>query len=115
MNYTIIQIQSKQFKVTPGQTIVVDRLDAKEGDIIDIENVLLSVDGDKVEIGTPNLSTKKLQAKVISHSKGDKIRVATYKSKSRYRRVIGHRQHQTTLEIVDSKSPQKASKATKSK
>jgi large subunit ribosomal protein L21 len=109
MNYAIIEISGKQFKVTPGQHIVVDRLEAKEGDTINLDKVLLTVDGTDIKIGTPTVSEAKLSAKVLKHSKGEKIRVATYKSKSRYRRVKGHRQHQTELEIVASKKA--ASKA----
>lgn len=101
MKYAIVEIQNKQYKVTPGQTITIDRLDANEGDVINLDRVLMSVDDAKIDIGTPHLSTAKLSAKVLSHTKGEKIRVATYKSKSRYRRVKGHRSQLTQIEIID--------------
>lgn len=102
MVYSVIEIQGKQHKVAPGDSIVVDRLPSKEGEIITLDKVLLHVDGDNIQLGTPFIPNFSLKAKVDSHGKGEKIRVATYKAKSRYRRVKGHRQSQTTLTLVDS-------------
>lgn len=110
MTYWIIKTQSHQHKVKDGDEIVVDRLAAKEGESIELDQVLLEVDGQKVTIGTPTTG-KKLSATVLEHLRGKKIRVATYKSKSRYRRVKGHRQDLTRLKI----SASAAKKATPAK
>lgn len=100
MKYAVISISGKQQVVTPGEKIQVDRLAIKEGESFEIKDVLLNVDGDKVEIGTPLVSGAAVKAKVLSHERGEKIRVATFKAKSRQRRVKGHRQELTTVEIV---------------
>lgn len=99
MTYAIVKIQGKQYKVTSGDTVVVDRVDSKEGDKMVLDQVLLEKDGDKTVIGSPTTGTK-LEAEVVKHQKGDKLRVSTYKSKSRYRRTVGHRQYQTQLKIL---------------
>lgn len=97
--YAIIQLSGKQFKVSEGDTIVTDRL---EGDVdaqLKIKDVVLFVADDKPQIGTPLLDNVTVTLKVVEHGKGEKIRVAKYKSKSRYRRLRGHRQHLTTLKV----------------
>ena len=99
-NYAIIQLLGKQHKVSAGDTIVVDRLPDEIGKSFDINDVLLVVDGDEVKIGQPLVEGASVSVKVVEHMRGDKIRVATYKSKSRTRKVHGHRQDQTTLEVV---------------
>ena len=113
MTYLIIKLQGKQFKVTPGDTIIVDRMDGKVGDNITISDVLLSVNDDKVQVGTPTLTDVPVTAKIVEHLRGEKIRVATFKAKSRFRKVKGHRQDQTKLEILGDK-PKKSKAAAKS-
>lgn len=113
MTYSVVKITGKQFKVQVGQTLTVDRLEAEEGEIVKLDEVLLSVDGDKVEIGTPTLSGHVVEAKVVSHTKGEKIRVSTFKAKSRYRKTKGHRQYETNLEILSLKGSAKTAEATK--
>jgi large subunit ribosomal protein L21 len=101
--YAIIQLLGKQFKVTVGETFVVDRLDQEEGATFDVKDVLLIANGDAVTVGTPTVDKAVVSLKVVAHGKGDKIRVATYKAKSKYRKVKGHRQHQSTVEVVSIK------------
>jgi len=100
MHYHIVKIAGKQYKVTPGEEIVVDKLDGQEGDTITLDQVLLTQKDDQVEIGTPTLSKSSLTATIVSHVRGEKIRVATFKAKSRYRRVRGHRSHLTRIQIA---------------
>lgn len=99
MKYAVISISGKQQVVTEGEKLQVDRLAVKEGETMDIKDVLLVVDGE-AKIGMPLVEGALVKAKVVSHERGDKIRVATYKAKSRQRRVKGHRQELTTVEIV---------------
>lgn len=101
MSYAIIQIQGKQFHVSPGQKITVDRIPNEVESSIEISDVLFVSLNDGVFIGQPLVKKAIISAKVISHHKGDKIRVATYRNKSRYRRVKGHRSHLTELQITD--------------
>lgn len=86
--------------VKEGQEITVDRLQNKEKEKIELETFLtFDEEGKTIDLGRPSL-TKKVQAEVISHSKGEKIRVARFKSKVRYRRVKGFRPYLTTLKIT---------------
>lgn len=98
--YAIIQLVGKQFKVSEGDTITVDRLPYAEGESFDVSDVLLVVNGEDINIGQPLVEKTKVTLKVVSHGRGEKIRVATYKAKSRSRKVQGHRQEQTTVEVV---------------
>ena len=82
-----------------GEKLQVDRLDHEAGDAFDIKDVLLVVDGEP-KIGTPLVEGAIVKAKVLSHERGEKIRVATFKAKSRERKVRGHRQELSTVEIV---------------
>ena len=99
MIYAIIETGGKQYRVTPGQTIEVERLDIAEGNTIDLERVLLIANDDKITAGTPIIDG----AKVVATSQGDgkdkKIIVFKYKSKVRYRNKTGHRQLFTRLLI----------------
>ncbi|TRZ48183.1 MAG: 50S ribosomal protein L21, partial [Dehalococcoidia bacterium] len=84
--YAIIETGGKQYKVTPGQTIDVDRLEAAEGDTVELDGVLLIADGDKVTVGTPTVDGAKVIATSQGEGKGKKIIVFKYKPKVRYRK-----------------------------
>ncbi len=101
MSYAIIQLAGKQYKVSPQEKLFVNRLPQAEGEIIAITDVLLVGEGEDTKIGTPLVEGAKVLLKVVDHYRADKIRVAKYKSKSRYRRMKGHRQHETTV-VVES-------------
>lgn len=102
--YAVIQFQGKQWQVTEGEKLIVDRVEQPEGAKFDVTDVLLVVDGSTREIGTPVVAGAKVECEVVSHEKDDKIRVAKYKAKSRYRKVYGHRQQISTISIVAIKS-----------
>jgi len=97
--YAIIETGGKQYKVTQGQTIDVERLDAAEGSTVELDKVLLIADGDKMNVGAPTVEG----AKVIATSQGEgrtrKVIVFKYKPKVRYRKKTGHRQFYTRLVI----------------
>lgn len=101
--YAIIQLQGKQYQVAEGETIVVDRFESEPGKNQVITDVLLVNDGSKVTVGAPLVSGVKVTLKTVDHSKGEKIDVFKYKSKSRYRRAQGHRQALTAFEVVSIK------------
>ncbi len=103
MKYAVIQINGKQHRVTEDQILTVDHIDQAEGSTFDVAEVLLVVDGDKQTIGNPLVDKAKVTLSVVSHEKDDKIRVATYKAKSRVRRVYGHRQAITNVKVVSIK------------
>jgi large subunit ribosomal protein L21 len=99
MKYAVIKNGGHQYKVSEGQILEVEKLDS-DGKSYIFEEVLLTVDGDKVAIGTPFVADMKVYAEVIGDIKGDKIEVFKYKSKSRYRKHTGHRQKYTQVKIT---------------
>ncbi len=99
MKYAIIQLQGKQYRVEEGQKLTVDRIAEDPKKKIVIKDVLLYTDGTKTLIGTPKVEGVTVQATVEEHARAKKIRVSTFKAKSRYRKTHGHRQDETTLTI----------------
>jgi large subunit ribosomal protein L21 len=97
--YAVIETGGKQYKVTPGQAIDVERLDVAEGSITELDKVLLIADGDKVTVGTPTIDGARVIATSQGNGKGKKIIVFKYKPKVRYRKKTGHRQLYTRLVI----------------
>ncbi len=96
----IIKTGGKQYLVKPGDKLKVEKLDAKEGQNLAFSDVLLVEKNKKLEIGTPMVKEAKVEAKILSHGKGDKIIVFKYKAKKRFSRKIGHRQPYTEIEIT---------------
>lgn len=99
MKYSVVKIGGLQFLVTEGEEVVVNRIDEKEGETVDFQDVLLVVDDGKVLIGQPIIKGTTVKAKVIKHLSGEKIRVAKFKAKTGYRRVTGFRSQLTLLRI----------------
>ena len=97
--YAIIETGGKQYKVTPGQVIDVDRLDVAEGDTVELDRILCIADDDKVAVGTPTVEGAKVIATSQGNGKAKKIIVFKYKPKVRYRKKTGHRQLYTRLAI----------------
>jgi len=100
MKYAVIAISGTQFKVEENQKISVDNLNLKEGDKKIIDQVLLTVDGDKIEVGTPTIKDAKVEFEVLKNYKGNKLTVFKYKSKSRYRKTTGFRPQLTDIKIT---------------
>jgi large subunit ribosomal protein L21 len=99
MRYAIIQSGGKQYRAEEGKTIEVDRLDLEAGKKVELGEVLLASDGDKILVGKPGVADAKVLATVVSQEKGDKITVFKYKPKIRYRVKTGHRAQMTRLQI----------------
>ena len=105
MSYAVIQIVGKQFKVSEGDVITTDRIVDKEvGETIEVTDVLLVADEKSSTVGTPTVKGAQVTLEVVEHNKGKKIQVLKYKSKSRYRKLIGHRQYQSYLKVVKIKA-----------
>lgn len=95
--YAIVEIGGKQYKVTPKQTIEVERLGVPEGDIVEFGRVLF-IGGDKdTLVGKPVIKGAKVVATSLGEAKGEKVIVFKYKAKVRYRRKKGHRQTYTKI------------------
>lgn len=107
--YAIVDIAGQQFKVEKNQKVFVHRLDAEEGSKVDFDKILLVDDNGKVNVGTPTVANMVVSASVISHLKGDKVKVFKKKRRKGYKVLNGHRQYMTEILIEDIK----AGKATK--
>jgi len=105
--YAIIESCGKQYKVTEGDIIFFEKLDAEEGKQITFDQVILLSDEGKVQIGNPYVKEVKVEGKVISHGKAKKIVVFKMKAKKNYRRKYGHRQPYTKVEITAIKTATK--------
>lgn len=99
MQYAVVKIGGSQYKVEEGEEIQVSRLPLEEGKEVEFSDVLLVVDGDVVQVGQPLVEKVKIKAKVLAQEKGEKIRVARFKAKSRYRKVRGFRASLTKIKI----------------
>jgi large subunit ribosomal protein L21 len=99
MKLAVIKTGGKQYVVSPGTKLKVEKLDAKQGAKLKLDTLLVS-DGNSAEIGKPVVKTG-IQATILQHGRGTKIRVIKYKAKTRYKRTLGHRQDFTQLEIAN--------------
>lgn len=97
MKTAVIKTGGKQYVVTDGQTLRIEKLSAEPGNTVKLDTLLV-IDGDSVTIGQPTVSTA-VTAKIASHGVAEKIAVVKFKSKVRYRRNRGHRQQYTTVAI----------------
>ncbi|NKC13911.1 MAG: 50S ribosomal protein L21 [Gammaproteobacteria bacterium] len=89
----------KQYRVSEGDRLRVERLDAKEGEAIDFDTVLVVSNGDEVQVGAPYVEGGRVSAIVSGHGRGDKVMVVKFKRRKGYLRRKGHRQHYTELTI----------------
>ena len=97
--YAVIDACGKQYKVAEGDLVFVEKLDAKEGDKVTFDQVLLISDNGKVKVGTPTVKNAKVEATVVKQGKAKKIVVFKYKAKKNERRKQGHRQPYTQVKI----------------
>jgi large subunit ribosomal protein L21 len=97
--YAIVKTGGKQYRVSPGDSIDVDRLPSEAGEQIELDSVLLVHDGSDTKIGQPLVEGAKVKATVTRQAKGRKVVVYKYRPRNRYRRKRGHRQHYTRLHI----------------
>jgi large subunit ribosomal protein L21 len=98
--FAVIETGGKQYKVALGQKIKVEKLEVEADSTISFKEVLLVVDGSKATIGAPYVSGGTVEARVLRQARDRKKIVFRYHSKVRYRKMKGHRQHFTELEIT---------------
>ena len=97
--YAIIATGGKQYRVSEGDKIYIEKIDAEVGSTVSFDVLLVENEGD-VKVGTPVVEGVKVEGKVVGQVRGDKIIVFKYKSKKNYRRKQGHRQPYTKVEIT---------------
>ena len=99
--YAVVKTGGKQYRVTRDDTILVEKLDADEGQTVTLTDVMLLGDGDKVTVGTPVVADASVEAQVVSQTRGPKIIIFRRKRRKNHRRTQGHRQDLTLLKITD--------------
>lgn len=99
--YAIVQTGSKQYRVETGDVIRVESLKGDIGDTVELTDVLMLSNEGEVTLGNPTIDGAIVTAEIENNGKGKKIVVFKYKSKTRYRRKNGHRQHHTELRVTD--------------
>lgn len=98
--YAIIRTGGKQYRVSEGDVLNVEKLNVEEGQEVVFDEVLTVVNDGDVKVGTPTVAGAKVTAKVVKQGKADKIFVFKYRAKSNYRKRQGHRQPFTQVEIT---------------
>ena len=120
MNYAVVRTGGKQYRVSTGDVIDVERLPSEEGASVDLTDVLLLSRDGEVTVGTPTVEGARVVGEVEENGRGEKIYVFKFKSKTRQGKKTGHRQDFTRLRITDilmgstAKAPQRR-RATKAK
>jgi len=104
MKSAVIKTGGKQYLVSEGETLKVEKLLIKPGDKLTLKEVLLTTTEKTTKIGTPQVAQATVDAKVLQHGRYKKVTGVKMKPKKRYRRYFGHRQHYTAIEITKIKS-----------
>lgn len=99
--YAIVDIAGQQFKVEKGRKIYVHRLTGDEGSDYEITKVLLVEENGKVKVGSPEIKGASVSAKIISHLKDDKVLVFKKKRRKGYKKLNGHRQYLSQIQIEE--------------
>ena len=102
--YAVVETGAKQYKVTPGDTLQVERLQADQGNTVTLDKVLLVNKEGKVTVGTPTVSNASVVADVVKHIRGEKITVFKMKRRKGYHKTQGHRQELTVIKIKEIKA-----------
>jgi large subunit ribosomal protein L21 len=97
--YAVIELGGKQYLVKQGDKITAEKIETKIGDTLKVTEVLLAYDGKETKIGQPYVEKASVELVLESVGRGEKIRVAKFKAKSRYRKVLGHRQSESYLTV----------------
>ena len=111
--YAVVKTGGKQYRVAKDDKILVEHIDAEEGQTITLDKVMMLGDGDKVTIGAPVVENASVEAEVLSQTRGPKIIIFRRKRRKNHRRIQGHRQDLTLLKITDISSSGKKAAALK--
>ena len=98
--YAVITTGGKQYRVSSGEKLKIEQIAADIGSEIVLDQVLMVADGENVTLGTPLLNGASVKAKIVSHGRGDKVRIFKMRRRKHYRKSQGHRQNYTEIEIL---------------
>jgi len=99
--YAVIRSGGKQHRVQQGESLKLEKLELETGATIEFDEVLMVGEGDQVHIGTPHVEGGKVSAEVVSHGRGDKIKIIKFKRRKHHMKQMGHRQWYTEVRITD--------------
>jgi len=99
--YAVIVTGGKQYRVAPGDTLRVEKLDTPAGESIELDRVLMVADGDNIRLGSPYLEGGRVKATVKAHGRGQKVEIIKFRRRKHHMKRQGHRQAYTELEITD--------------
>ena len=99
--YAVVQTGGKQYRLSVGDSVRVEKLPGEPGDVVDLPQVLMVADGEQVAVGSPTIDGACVKAEILSHGRDKKIRVFKMKRRKKYRRTQGHRQSFTQLRVTD--------------
>ncbi len=97
--YAVIASGGKQYRVAVGQVIKLEKLQEAAGDVVDFNEVLMVVDGEKRTVGQPTVEGAKVKAVVVDQSRAKKVKILKFKRRKHHMKRMGHRQHITTVKI----------------
>ncbi|MDC0500890.1 50S ribosomal protein L21 [Burkholderiales bacterium] len=99
--YAVIKTGGKQYKVAAGEKLKIESLGLEVGEQVTLDQVLMVVDGANVSIGSPTVAGAKVEATVLSHGRGKKVKIFKLRRRKHYKRQQGHRQNYTEVVIGD--------------
>ena len=100
MEYAVIKTGGKQYRVSPGQVLRVEKLDGEPGAELQFTEVLMTAHDGAVQVGTPTVAGARVGAQVVRQGRAKKILVFKKKRRKNYRRRQGHRQYETTVKVT---------------
>ncbi|MGF1714835.1 50S ribosomal protein L21 [Photobacterium chitinilyticum] len=98
--YAVFQSGGKQHRVSEGQTLRLEKLDTETGASVEFDSVLLVANGEEVTVGAPFVAGGKVTAEVITHGRGDKVKIVKFRRRKHSRKQAGHRQWFTEVKIT---------------
>jgi len=101
--HAVIVSGGKQYRVAKGDTLKLEKLTAEVGSAVDFDDVLMISDGENIKVGAPKVKGAKVSASVVSHGRGEKIRIVKFRRRKHHLKWKGHRQDFTEVKITEIK------------
>lgn len=98
--YAVFQSGGKQHRVSEGQTLRLEKLEVETGSTVEFEFVLLVANGENISVGAPFVTGGKVTAEVVTHGRGDKVKIVKFRRRKHSRKQMGHRQWFTEVKIT---------------